>query len=406
MHESPRPRRPPLGTGDTERSHVRPAGELAAQRWPILQVIGQDAEPHFPRRLSLSLDVQPGPGRRCRVRAGGSAGTLRQGRGHHERVGTSRPPGLGARAGAQAEVAPGTERPVARSERLQPHRVSRRGQGSLRTPLTGPGTPLLPSGKAREPPAPRSPALCSPGWTENPSSDLCFEKHPEQPKATNCLLNEQAACPSPGGGRAGEAGRVNPPSVLVLGAVIQAPKGHVIKHHPSALGMSQERERRAPGSGPVDAAQRGLGWRTRREPPRSLPMSWDPRSHQAEDSRSLACTAVRAPWGPGSPLHTHAWARDKPSPASGFGVLSPGLYSFLITPQPPELPGRARGPWTRWTETHLRTRDGKAAPPPTASAQPTAHVTQRWRIRAWRWGCRHPQGCAPPVSSPHGPPAL
>lgn len=257
MRESPRPRRPPLGTGDTEPSHVRPAGELAAQRWPILQVIGQDAEPHFPRRLSLSLDVQPGPGRRCRVRAGGSAGTLRQGRGHHEHVGTSRPPGLGARAGAQAEVAPGTERPVARSGRLQPHRVSRRGQGSLRTPLTGPGTPLLPSGKAREPPAPRSPALCSPGWTENPSSDLCFEKHPEQPKATNCLLNEQAACPSPGGGRAGEAGRVNPPSVLVLGAVIQAPKGHVIKHHPSALGMSQERERRAPGSGPVDAAQRG-----------------------------------------------------------------------------------------------------------------------------------------------------
>lgn len=182
--------------------------------------------------------------------AGGSAGTLRQGRGHHERVGTSRPPGLGARAGAQAEVAPGTERPVARSGRLQPHRVSRRGQGSLRTPL-------LLSGKAREPPAPRSPALCSPGWTEKLSSDLCFEKHPEQPKATNCLLNEQAACPSPGGGRAGEAGRVNPPSVLVLGAVIQAPKGHVIKHHPSVLGMSQERERWAPGSGPVDAAQRG-----------------------------------------------------------------------------------------------------------------------------------------------------
>lgn len=105
-------------------------------------------------------------------------------------------------------------------------------------------------------------------------------------------------------------------------------------------------------------------------------MSPDPRSHQAEDSRSLACTAVRAPWGPGSPLHTHAWARDKPSPASGFGVLSPGLYSFLITPQPPELPGRARGPWTRWTETHLRTRDGKADPPPTASAPPTAHVTR------------------------------
>lgn len=182
MRESPRPRRPPLGTGDTEPSHVRPAGELAAQRWPILQVIGQDTEPHFPRRLSLSLDVQPGPGRRCRVGAGGSAGTLRQGRGHHERVGTSRPPGLGARAGAQAEVAPGTERPVARSGRLQPHRVSRRGQGSLRTPL-------LLSGKAREPPAPRSPALCSPEWTENPSSDLCFEKHPEQPKATNCLLS-------------------------------------------------------------------------------------------------------------------------------------------------------------------------------------------------------------------------
>lgn len=104
-------------------------------------------------------------------------------------------------------------------------------------------------------------------------------------------------------------------------------------------------------------------------------MSRDPRSHQAEDSRSLACTAVRAPWGPGSPLHTHAWVRDKPSPASGFGVLSPGLYSFLSTPQPPELPGRARGPWTRWTETHLRTRDGKADPPPTASAPPTAHVT-------------------------------
>lgn len=188
--------------------------------------------------------------------------------------------------------------------------------------------------------------------------------------------------------------------------MIQAPKGHVIKHHPSALGMSQERERRAPGSGPVDAAQRGPGWRTGREPPRSLPMSRDPGSHQAEDSRSLACTAVRAPWGPGSPLHTHAWARDKPSPASGFGVLSPGLYSFLITPQPPKLPGRARGPWTRWTETHLRTRDGKAAPPPTASAPPTAHVTRRLRIRAWRWGCRHPQGCAPPVSSPHSPPAL
>lgn len=45
MRESPRPRRPPLGTGDTERSHLRPAGELAARRWPILQVIGQDTEP-------------------------------------------------------------------------------------------------------------------------------------------------------------------------------------------------------------------------------------------------------------------------------------------------------------------------------------------------------------------------
>lgn len=88
---------PPLGTGDTERSHVRPAGVQAAQRWPTPQVVGRDTEPRFPRRLAqglgLLLDVQPGPGLQCQGGAGGPAGTPRQGHGHHKRVGASTAPG-------------------------------------------------------------------------------------------------------------------------------------------------------------------------------------------------------------------------------------------------------------------------------------------------------------------------
>lgn len=195
--------------------------------------------------------------------------------------------------------------------------------------------------------------------------------------------------------------------VLVLGAVIQAPRGRVIKNHPSALGMSQgegaagllaadlwTRHGRATG---VSAARAG-GWGG--SPQDHCLRSRDPGSHQAKDSRSPTCAAVRAPWG---------------LPCLGQGQALACLWLWGAEPQPlflpdhttaPQSPRQSQRPADEMNR-NLRTRGRKTDPPPTASAPPTAHVPlKRQRSRACRSGCRHPQGRAPLVSSPRGPPAL